>query len=159
MADYEEILDTSRENVVEVLPKDDTIGYILSLQREAGMLSERLAAIGKDVENLQARMTEFQSELSGVKSEIGGVRKDMTGNFRWTVGTIITIFALIVGVISFQSSWYQDSLSKNWEVAQDALKRIDTSQSRIERMEIKQELSEEYNDSLHWHPTRKTPSK
>ena len=159
MENYEEILDTGRENVVEVLPKDDTIGYILSLQREASMLSERLAAIGKDVENLQTRMTEFQSELSGVKSEIGGVRKDMTGNFRWIVGTIITIFALIVGVISFQASWFQDALSKNWAVAQDALKRIDASQSRIERMEIKQELNEEYSYPRPRIPSPKPQSK
>ena len=125
-----------------------TLAYF-DVSKGFAMDNERLSSLEVKVEHIQENLSEIKSEISNIRF--------------WLLGTVVSIFLGVGGIAysiaSFQASWFQDSLSKNWEVAQDALKRIDASQSRIERMEIKQELNEEYSYPRPRIPSPKPQSK
>lgn len=106
-------------------------------------MEERISRIEMRLDSLERSVDMVKSDVSHIKTQISSLESDVSNMRWWILGTCITTILSVAGIMiafaQYQSSWFQVALSRNWEVSQKSLEKIEATQIRLERIDALRE--------------------
>ena len=106
-------------------------------------MEERISHIEMRLDSLERSVDMVKSDVSHIKTQISSLESDVSNMRWWILGTCITTILSVAGIMiafaQYQSSWFQVALSRNWEVSQKSLEKIEATQMRLERIDALRE--------------------
>lgn len=106
-------------------------------------MEERISRIEMRLDSLESSVDTVKSDVSHIKTQNSSLEGDVSNMRWWILGTCITTILSVAGIMiafaQYQSSWFQIALSRNWEVSQKSLEKIEATQMRLERIDALRE--------------------